>query len=425
MKKLIPAVIAAVALTACSDDVVNRADNSSDNIRFRTAVTRASEVTTDNISTFWAKAVNADDNSEFWSDSFVKFNKENGEFVGTDVSESSLKWPKETTFNFYTTNLDPQSYPVTVANNKQTMVFKPATNAPDQVDFVYATNKGTRDDYPNTVPLVFKHALCQIAIKAKCESDEYTVKVKGYKIHHLFGQATFTFPTPKKVGSTLENADEATAQDAGTWASYSLVNSQVADYYSGIMGGYNADATTIHDDNEYNFITLSKDAKTISNGDGGSLMVIPQGPFSGWNQGNNNGKNQGFYIALLVQIDKKDANRTPIYPSYEKGSTTRRVSYRGLPKYYGYIYVPIDIDWSAGAGKKYTYTLDLSDGLGYVDPVKPDTVDPDTYNPTDDTNPGTGGTDQYDPQDPVVGRKILYNLSVTDWDTTVTVKEEI
>jgi hypothetical protein len=57
--------------------------------------------------------------------------------------------------------------------------------------------------------------------------------------------------------------------------------------------------------------------------------------------------------------------------------------------------------------------------------VKPDTVDPDTYNPTDDTNPGTGGTDQYDPQDPVVGRKILYNLSVTDWDTSVTVEEEI
>jgi hypothetical protein len=57
-------------------------------------------------------------------------------------------------------------------------------------------------------------------------------------------------------------------------------------------------------------------------------------------------------------------------------ATTPRVSYAGLPFYYGYAAVPISDEWEAG--KCYTYVLDFSNGCGYVDPEKPFAFNPDT-----------------------------------------------
>jgi hypothetical protein len=424
MKKITMAIIACVALTACSDDEVvsKRDDNTA--IRFRSAVTnasRATAVTTANLSEFWVKAVNASDNTNFWSsttDGFVKFVGADGEYSGTGVDAKLLKWPKnDVTLNFTATNLDPTTYPITVSGTTQQYVnFTPKLKVSEQVDLVYATNKGTRVDFTSSVPLVFKHALCQVEIQALCNSTEYTVKVKGYKIHHMCDYATFTLPTPAQY------LDATATTASGSWALHSV--DAGVDYVSDWYGDYAVSDNSTHDTSG-NYLELTATAQQIRPTDG-TAMVIPAGNYSGYNIDNNlrGGKlNKGFYIALLVQVDKNDTNKTPIYPAKATGSDAR-ISYKGLPKYYGYIYYPITIDWQNYVGKKLTYVFDLSSGLGFVDPSKPTTVDPSTYDPTTDTDDGTGGTDPYQPTDQVLGSVMLYNMNVSEWSTGE-IKEEL
>ena len=99
----------------------------------------------------------------------------------------------------------------------------------------------------------------------------------------------------------------------------------------------------------------------------------------------------GTYISLLLNV-KSALSGKYIYPA---GSTE-------AAKTYGWAAVSTNnTTWSSG--KKYIYTLDLSNGCGSVDPVDPGTgVTPD-------------GTKDPVKGDVIFGKKIKFNVTVADW----------
>jgi hypothetical protein len=294
--------------------------------------------------------------------------------------------------------------------------FTPAEKISEQIDLVYAANKGGRNDYGNgsTVPLTFKHALCKIRIMAKCSSTDYVVKVKGYKLHHVLHSATYNLPAAEQ---DLTNGLTATN---GTWTNQNCTDRGL-DYVSDFYNGYTV-SSGISDTGSGDYVVLGEEPQYIGGGEDDGAMLIPYGNYSGYNIDASVGKNKGPYIALLVQVDMADG--TPLFPAYAQGSTTDRVSYRGLPHYYGYIYVPYTFSWGADyQGKCITLVLDLSSGLGKTDPYKTETVDPTAYDPLADTdltaeNPNPGSTDPFAADTSIFGSAITHTITVADWDTT-------
>jgi hypothetical protein len=441
--KLLWAAVATMSLAACSnDDVVNVNTNATDNdaIGFRTSVanTRASEVNYDNLNSFYVTALKSSNNEYEWGNTKPtrKFYKTTVNGVTTfdvpskDVdpdNDDPVTWPTYD-LDFFATNLDPATYtlnrPTSLTAQPYFQNFAPATKVADQIDFIYATNKGQRADFGNSVPLDFKHALAQIEIKAKCASSSYSVKVKGYKLVYLCGQGTFTYADPLSVGGVQADVVYADAQNAGTWSSVATIGGNASSYESGIWGGNGYDDaayTGVSDPTQSNYILLEDEAKTIAGSSTeGTAMIIPQA-ISARNVGTHAA---GFYIALLVQVDYLSG--APIYPpiSNASSSTTdpERIAYRGLPKYYGYVIAPVSINFEAG--KKYTFVLDLTNGVGYVDPEKPSTVDPDTYVPGDDNGTDPLPEDQKGNDDDdtaiedaaVIGHPIKYSVTVSAWE---------
>jgi hypothetical protein len=449
--KLLWAAVASVSLAACSnDEVVSVQQDDSDVVGFRTAMTntRASEVNAGTLQTtgFWATALKVsdgnDNNTRDWGDTPVHFT-----WSQTDskyMSATKHKW-QSYALEFYATNLDPQkhslTFPTSGNNTDQPKYenFTPARDVADQEDFVYATNKGTRLDFPSSVPLKFNHALSQIEVQAKYDGgDKYIVRCKGYKLVYLYGKNTFDFGEPATTQS--QQADNNAADIVkGTWlakTSFSS-NEDPADCWSGFYGGdgyttgYYADGA-VSDSNTNSFIELGSQAKVINGGNSeGTAMLLPQSQIKLGSSEITAEKGNGFYIALLVQIDKKKEDGSgqyePLYPAYEKlseGSTAtpKRIAYRGAPKYYGFVSVPVKIDWQPG--KKYTYVLDLTSGFGNVDPAGPGTTNPDNdgYDPKDDRddngeNNEGGGTDPFKPGDPVIGSSITFTCTVHDLAT--------
>jgi hypothetical protein len=458
--KLLWAAVASVSLAACSnDEVVSVQQDDSDVVGFRTAMTntRASEVSAGTLQQtgFWATALKVSDdatvnNTKDWGDTPVHFT-----WSSTDskyVSETAHKW-SDLGLEFYATNLDPTKHSLTFPTSGNSTDqpkyenFTPARDVADQEDFVYASNEGTRLDFPGTVPLTFNHALSQIEIQAKyAGSDKYIVRCKGYKLVYMYGRNTFDFGEPATTGSQVAENNGTLVK--GTWGTGEFINGKPADCWSGFYGGdgYSslADGTPYYADGVYsdantnNFITLTSQPKVINGGNGeGTAMLLPQSQIKLGSIQTENlvDKGKGFYIALLVQIDKKkdDGSNTyePLYPALEnlpEGSTDTpsRIAYRGAPKYYGFVSVPVAPTWQPG--KKYTYVLDLTDGFGNVDPAGPGTTDPDDsdYNPKDDRgdNPGDnsedndgGGSDPFNPGDPVIGSPITFTCTIHDLAT--------
>jgi hypothetical protein len=411
MKKIFCWALAGTLLAGCTnDEVINSADDRSGNseICFRTATagSRASETDLASLqsSGYWVKALMPGGGNQYTAtNGWQKYTQTSGStFAPEGIADmtdqqkvaAGLLWPSYV-LTFFATNADPSTHTIVMWQGAPAIErFTPATNIADQQDLVYATNKGYRWGY-NTVPLTFKHALTQIEIKAKCSAPDYTVKVKGYKIHHVLSAANYNFAAAPDAPTT-DGAFDA----IGAWTAQQLPSGGV-DYLSGM-----------YDDGSE--LTLGDEAVTLRSEDG-CAMMIPYGTYSGYNIDSNinNGKrNQGFYIALLVQVNYK--NGSSLYPANATNATSTRIAYTGLPEGYGYIYMPITITWDSNyQGKKVTYVFDLSDGLGYVDPAKPDDVN--------------GNTDPYSAEQKVIGKLMKYSTYAGSWSsagaTQIEVKE--
>ena len=211
-----------------------------------------------------------------------------------------------------------------------------------QVDLLYAVKKGeTKETTP--VQLNFRHALSQIVFKARNESENIFVQIKGVKVKNVKNSGTYTFPTT--TDPNLPTSGTADSENRGSWA--------LADTKA-----------------EYNVpfsLTDVKGSKTnptvvnLTDVKGTALMLMPQ-TTNAWvpetypkpSVGNTN----SYLLVDCVIYNVADGSATPLpgdnvclWGEESEGKyTTKELA------------IPVKFAWEEG--KKYTYTLVFGNGNG-------------------------------------------------------------
>lgn len=264
---------------------------------------------------------------------------------------------------------------VTIDNTgKKITSYTPSTTVADQKDLVIAYNTGTKTaNEASGVPLLFKHALSQIEVKAKCANANMKVEIIGVKVVSVAKDGTFTFPTATTQSGTGHELA------LGLW---NTASSQKTAYMVRNSGP----------------VELTKTAQSLMPSTSGTFMLIPQA-ITPWNK-QNNATTAGSYISVLCRISNVSGdNETLIFPT-----TAGK---------YGFSAVAIgttksDKTWEPG--KKYIYTLeffgtDSGGGRFDPDPTVPDGGGGDTD--VDTTDPKDGGKEILKP--------ITFTVDVEDW----------
>ena len=296
---------------------------------------------------------------------------------GTKWTTSPLTyWPSDAS-----QQLDFYAYAPTTTSNvtingtdKKITSYTPSTTVSDQKDLVIAYNTGTKAaNEASGVPLLFKHALSQIEVKAKCANANMKVEIIGVKVVSVAKDGTFTFPTATTQSGTGHELA------LGLW---NTASSQKTAY----MVRNSAP------------VELTKTAQSLMPSTSGTFMLIPQA-ITPWNK-QNNATTAGSYISVLCRISNVSGdNETLIFPT-----TAGK---------YGFSAVAIgttksDKTWEPG--KKYIYTLeffgtDSGGGRFDPDPTVPDGGGGDTD--VDTTDPKDGGKEILKP--------ITFTVQVEDW----------
>ena len=263
---------------------------------------------------------------------------------------------------------------VTIDNTgKKITSYTPSTTVADQKDLVIAYNTGTKTaNEASGVPLLFKHALSQIEVKAKCANANMKVEIIGVKVVSVAKDGTFTFPTATTESGQGKELARTLWAPGSEKIAYMVKNSAP--------------------------VELNATAQSLMPSTSGTFMLIPQA-ITPWNK-QNNATTAGSYISVLCRISNVSGdNETLIFPT-----TAGK---------YGFSAVAIgttDNDKTWEPGKKYIYTLEFfgtDSGGGRFDP--------------DPTVPGGGDTDpDVDPTKPEDGGKeilkpITFTVDVEDW----------
>ena len=235
-----------------------------------------------------------------------------------------------------------------------------------QVDLLYAVKKGeTKETTP--VQLNFRHALSQIVFKARNESENIFVQIKGVKVMNVKNSGTYKFPTT--TDPNLPTSGNADSENRGSWA--------LADTKA-----------------EYNVtfsLTDVKGSKTnptavnLTDEKGTALMLMPQ-TTNAWNPETNpdpDGSTAGseattdtyLLVDCVIYNVSGEGSNLPgdnvcLWGTEIKkedvvvGYTTKELA------------IPVKFGWKEG--HKYTYTLVFGNGNGGYDP---DPDDPDNPEP--------------------------------------------
>lgn len=337
--------LALISLASCSQDEPVET-NRGEAIDFRPSMgnfTRASETTNANLSSMEVTAFLGDE--VFFKD--INFTKADDGFF---TSSHNYLWPGDNSkleFYAYSPSMDDLGADmIWDADNKTLENFAVAENIKDQVDFITAYSTGTKDENETAgVPLTFYHRLSEIEIQAKGSNDSYTVKVAGFRIGKVNYMGSFNLATNEWIPDSWKD---------------------VATYESNITP-----------------VTLTSTPVSIMGEDGNAMLMpqqlIPWSPSSDLENGVN-----ASYLSVLINITSSEG--ATLYPFPSDTTVDPKT---GKKREYGWAAIPINTKWEQG--KKYIYTLDFSEGAGYVDP--------------DDPNPGT----------PVLGGPIKFTVSVTDF----------
>ena len=339
-KALILMGICLVAITSCSKDQVTKT-NPGNAIGFRTAVdTRATETTQATLQSFYVTAF------ENYANVPEKF-FENVEFeriVDHFVSMPEYYWPSDGSSLYFSAYAPGPaelgcSATYSAENGMELKDFSPKGTISEQTDFITAGSYGSSADASKGVVLTFNHQLSQITIMAYNTNNEYVYSVKGVRIGNVASKGTFNF----------KERDWTTTSDKAT---YEVRYSTAKSVYP----------------SPSNFMEAI-DIYTTDN-----AMLIPQ-QLTAWDP--EDAASTGSYIGLLINIKTKDGAQ--VYPAEAEA--------------YDWVAVPVSTKWEPGI--YYTYTLDLSNGAGYIAP------DPD-----DITN--TTGTK--------IGNTIKATMTVKGWE---------
>ncbi|MBM6671653.1 fimbrillin family protein [Phocaeicola coprophilus] len=257
--------------------------------------------------------------------------------------------------------------------DKKITSYTPSTTVADQKDLVIAYNTGTKTaNEASGVPLLFKHALSQIEVKAKCANANMKVEIIGVKVVSVAKDGTFTFPTATTQSGQGKELARTLWAPGSEKIAYMVKNSAP--------------------------VELTKTAQSLMPSTSGTFMLIPQA-ITPWNK-QNNATTAGSYISVLCRISNVSGdNETLIFPT-----TAGK---------YGFSAVAIgttDNDKTWEPGKKYIYTLeffgtDSGGGRFDPDPTVPDGGGGDTD--VDTTDPKDGGKEILKP--------ITFTVDVEDW----------
>ena len=371
MNKAIYFVAAAsLALASCSNDETLDTGNQK-GISFRTVAglnSRVAEVTQSNLKgmlvTAYESGTSSADAAYFTDVDYTREGQTN-----TFVSNPEYNWLRGKTLNFiaFATSADTWTAAKAVTFDKATNTYKtvikytPDADISKHQDLMIGTASGTENNAANGLDLTLKHILSQIEVRANNTIVCYDYFFMGVVFVAVFGTGNYlnTNTTPWDLTGTSKVKYEVVYDDAKE---------------------------------------LTAEGMSVMKTEGDNAMLIPQ-YVMGWIPGTMGVSTAndfdiymgGTYISLLLNV-KSALSGKYIYPA---GSTEAAQTY-------GWAAVSTNnTTWSLG--KKYIYTLDLSNGCGSVDPVDPGTgVTPD-------------GTKDPVKGDKIFGDPIKFNVTVADW----------
>lgn len=355
--------IVALVFSSCSKDTIKEVRKGKE-ISFVASIdneTRATEFTNYNLDCFYATAVSGvpEDNIEllnaipefFFKD--VPFTRIGDYFY----SYPTYYWPEDNRYMWifaYAPEIekvgDEVIWKITKNSSDEYLLnwsikgVRPAVKIADQVDLlsgVTLANKESieRDGSPR---MSMKHILSQIEIRAKSYSSNYTYKICGVRI-----------------ANPISCCDIDLWQDVWTYR----------------------DEKAVYEDTYESPVTLHSYSQYIMNPASGNAILIPQ-TLTAWDPDNDpTNQAKGAYFSVKLQVT--DKNGRMVFPTNGEE--------------YGWAAIPVSDRWNNNY--KYVYTLDFTNGAGYVDPMAPE-------------NPGKN----------ILGDKIAFTTNLAAWDDKVTVQ---
>lgn len=462
------ALLTLVSAASCSreatePDVIDWTED----IYFRTSLpdisaSRAADMTLDRLESFQVTCFNTGDLNKdaagifhpyFEEATFIRQNNPHGTYISAP-EEGPRYWPeKDGVLRFFAFSpsravMADGNLAINGANNKDYFnLVNTSTEAdstvavgyrlgtvrvnPDiagQFDFVTAEASGERwKDFTGGVELAFRHQMSQVELKAWGASPEYDFEIAGVRLGNPVVEGTFIFSDP--------------AYSAGWTGGGDAVKDNVEYLYRG------ADASPDipgRGDKVFRICRGKHDTPESAApimGRGGCAMVIPTVNHR-WegladpdiaNMPYTTGK---MYFSILLRVtdpadgkplypypgnpygmtviyyavDQTDAIVKRLYPGQEEGiyftDSALQHPYVAADgetvKDFGWAAVPVDADW--GAGKRYVYTLDYSEGIGLHDPQDPEpgkpiamVTEPVSWGVTVDEWEDAPKSDDYDP----------------------------
>lgn len=314
---------------------------------------------------------------------------------------------------------------ITVPNNVADYTDNTDPNNPVEVkgqkDVLVAYNKGVASSFDNGVPLLFRHVLSQIVIKAdNKDADIRQIKVAGVRIHNIGVTNSLTLPTyPTTADKFKWYSAEAGADNTNAykpWASEPASKTEKYVYYKGITPPSNGVVAT------GDAIILNASAQEITFN--GAVLALPQSNAAADLTASNI---TGSYIEVLVQV--QDLTITPtdatdyashtakaIFPKINTGvdnehplGTSPNDQIIDSQKF-AWVAVPVDIAWNPGY--KYTYVLHFSEnGIGKSSP------DTDGGDPNPGTEPGEEIVDN-----PVA---LYFTVTIDEWNDAAKTEKDL
>lgn len=349
-QKLFYGAMAAMMLTACSQDEILKINE--DEISFNVSSiqdTRAADSYCNNFlpSSFRVWAQNTDSQDVYFGGELVVNKGGNPAVWGFDGGQRY--WPNNN-LNFYAEVNGDNEFNYNDGAPKFEN-FQVKDNVREQVDLMYGVklNQG-KENTP--VNLNFRHALSQVAFRAKNTNPKINVEVTGVSVGHIGNQATFSFPTVNTDQNWedvdhSDNPHDVTLPGQGTWT----------DAQASALKQY---------DVTFDAVTLTSDVKSLTcPGDNhtqasfaNTLTLIPQ-QVAAWNPEVKGNTFNGAYFLVKCKISN--------IAGEQYNALTDKVLYDG------YAAIPVEINWEQG--KRYIYTFNFANGTGGYTP------DPDDPQP--------------------------------------------
>lgn len=342
-KYLLVTALSAAALTACNNDEVLEV-NQGRGISFQVATeaaTRAAATTTNTINKF--KVWGFTDNKTLMD--------------GVEVTKSSGTWSYDNIIFWPASSVDFYSVSpgtvtgVSITNEAQKITgFTVAEKQDEQIDLLYAVNKGEEKEKHETEPVSinFRHALSQIVFKAKNTNENLKVIVKGVKIANIKKAGDFTYPSQSTTTQYTSGSSSIVATTQGEWDNVTTEQTFAA--------GMNVNGVTLEGKVETALDLTSKENEVYT----GALFMIPQAltPWDPEATGALNTTNKGVYFLVDCQILSGTNKDIQVWPSDPKVQ-------------YAEVAIPAsELNWEQG--KKYIYTFTFGEGGGYVPGEEPD-----------------------------------------------------